>query len=102
MELSFSHPKWVWVGALMFVIGVFLVRWARRNNRERQLAGSATDAAIRALRKEGRPAGQRKQNNENTFRNAMSQFFGSVGFILVIAGLLTAVFGAVYTGPSPL
>lgn len=101
MDLNFAHPKWVWVGTAMVLVGLFLVRWARRNNRERALSGAAAEAAVRALKKEGRPAGHRKAANKNTFRNAMSQVFGSVGFILLMAGLLTALFGIVYTGPSP-
>lgn len=102
MDFTISHPKWVWVGAFMVILGIFLMRWARRNNRERELSGAAAEAAIRALRKEGKPEGHRKHVNTNTFRNAMSQFFGSVGFILLVAGLLTALFGALYPGPSPI
>jgi len=101
MDLNFEHPKWIAVGLFLFILGLVLVSWARRNNRSRELSGATAEAAIRALRREGQPAGERKAVASNNFRNSMSQFFGTVGFMCIIAGLLTALLGALYLGPSP-
>lgn len=92
-----------------------MIRWASRHNVARQLAGAAADAAITALRKGGKldasgelgrhvselsaakgPAGKAKKIASYTARQALSQVLGTGGFILAVAGFLTALFGIFY------
>lgn len=113
--IPMTHPGWVAVGIAMVLIGIWLIRWANRNSMTGAIADATTEAAIGALRKRGRPdmpselkarfddvsgaptaTGKARKVASYAFRHAMSQVLGIAGFIMVMAGLLLAVFGAFY------
>jgi uncharacterized membrane protein len=114
--ISLTHPGWVALGIVMILIGVWLIRWANRNNMASVLSGAAAEAAIGAMRKGSHGhvpgaikatyddvasapthAGKAKKVTGYIFRNAMSQLFGVIGFIMVVVGLMLAVLGLFYT-----
>lgn len=116
MELSFSHPAWIVSGVIMMAIGIWMIRWANRHNVARELAGAAANAAITTLRKGGKlevpselgarvseiasakgATGKTKKVAGYVARQALSQLFGTGGFILAVAGFLTALLGVFYT-----
>lgn len=105
--LSLTHPGWVAIGLGMILVGVWLIRWANRNNMTSAIAGATTDAAVEALRhgtragpddakRSGPHPARTKKIASYGFRNAMSQLFGVIGFISVVVGLMLAVLGAFY------
>jgi protein-S-isoprenylcysteine O-methyltransferase Ste14 len=113
--LSLTHPGWVAIGLVLIGIGVWLIRWANRNNMAGQIAGAAAEAAANALRKgahhempsaikakyddvASQPtyAGKAKKVAGYGFRNAMSQLFGVIGFIATVIGLMLVVLGLFY------
>jgi uncharacterized membrane protein len=114
--ISLQHPGWVALGIAMILVGVWLIRWANRNNMASVLSSAATEAAIGAMRKgthhgevpsaikagyddvASAPthAGKAKKVTGYIFRNAMSQLFGVIGFIMVVVGLMLAVLGLFY------
>jgi hypothetical protein len=110
------HPGWVALGIVMILAGVWLIRWANRNNMATAISRAAAEAALTAVRKgksgTGVPSaikaryddvasaptttGKAKKVSGYLFRNAMSQVFGIIGFISVVVGLMLAVLGAFY------
>jgi hypothetical protein len=113
--LSMTHPGWAALGLAMILVGVWLIRWANRNNMAGAIAGATAEAAFKAVRKGARPevpdeikvklndvtsspsyAGKAKKIASYGLRNAMSQLFGVIGFIMVVVGLMLAVLGAFY------
>lgn len=113
--LSMTHPDWVAIGLCMIVAGVWLIRWANRNNMASAIAGATAEAAIKAVRKGAHPempdaiktkfddvtsaptyAGKAKKIAGYGFRNAMSQLFGVVGFIMAVVGLMLTILGLFY------
>ncbi|MBR2536758.1 MAG: hypothetical protein IKE66_11875 [Hyphomicrobium sp.] len=113
--IPMTHPGWVAIGLAMVLIGIWLIRWANRNSMTGAIADATAEAAIGALKKRGRPdmpadirarlddvagaptaTGKARKVARYAFRHAMSQVFGIAGFIMVMAGLLLAVFGAFY------
>jgi hypothetical protein len=59
------------------------------------------EVAINKLLKgnQGREASPAAKNlPAHNFRRAMSQLFGIVGFLLIVAGLMSALLGIFYTG----
>ena len=114
--ISLTHPGWVALGIGLILIGVWLIRWANRNNMASAISSAATEAAIGAMRKRGQhgdipsaikagyddvasaptTTGKAKKATGYIFRNAMSQLFGVIGFILVVVGLMLAVLGLFY------
>jgi hypothetical protein len=113
--LSLTHPGWVAIGLGMILVGVWLIRWANRNNMAGQIAGATAEAAIKAMRKGAKPempaeikgklddvtsapttTAKAKKIASYGLRNAMSQLFGVIGFIMAVVGLMLAVLGAFY------
>jgi hypothetical protein len=98
--LSLIHPGWVAIGVAMIAIGVWLIRWANRNNMAGEIANATAEAAGKALHKgahPGTPAGPKtKRVAGYGVRNAMSQLFGVVGFIATVVGLMLVIFGVYY------
>lgn len=112
---SMTHPSWVATGIVMIGIGIWLIRWASRNNMISTITDATTEAAISAMRRRGRPdmpselksrlddvsseataTGKTKKVARYAFRHAMSQLFGVVGFLAVVGGLLLAILGIYY------
>lgn len=48
---SMPHPGWVAIGIVMIGIGIWLIRWANRNNMIATMTDATTEAAISAMRK---------------------------------------------------
>ncbi|MBK9079348.1 MAG: hypothetical protein IPL91_09610 [Hyphomicrobium sp.] len=112
---SMPHPGWVAIGIVMIGIGIWLIRWANRNNMIATMTDATTEAAISAMRKHGRPdmpseikarlddvtseptvTGKTKKVARYAVRHAFSQVFGVTGFVAVVAGVLLTVLGFVY------
>jgi len=100
MDASFGHPIWISSGVLLIVIGFIMFRWARRNDAMDEVNLAAREAAVQKLLKTpgAKPPGTSKKRATANFRHAMSQFFGIVGFLLIIAGIVAAIFGVFYEG----
>ncbi|MBS0232951.1 MAG: hypothetical protein JSR99_05650 [Proteobacteria bacterium] len=103
MDLSFTHPHWIVAGVLLLLGGFWLFRWGRRNDDRDAIAAAATEAAINKLRKNSPgktrvpPPPAAKIGAAARFRNAMAQFLGIVGLLMIIAGPVLIVFGIFYT-----
>jgi hypothetical protein len=100
----------------MILVGVWLIRWANRNNMAGQIAGATAEAAVKAMRKGAShemPAGLNGKPGDGSsvpaaparskkiagfgLRNAMSQLFGVTGFIMAVVGLMLTILGAFYS-----
>lgn len=98
MDPTFGHPKWIVAGVLLLLAGLWLFRWASRNNSADEVAAATTEAAINKFLKKGAagsPAPAKKRAMAQ-FRHAMSQFIGIIGFLLILAGLMAALLGVFY------
>lgn len=84
----------------MVVIGFLLFRWARRSNAAEQIASATREAAVDKLIRgqKGSPQAASKKLAPHYFRRAMAQFFGIIGFLLIIAGLMAIFLGIFYVG----
>jgi hypothetical protein len=100
MEPTFGHPLWISSGLLLMLAGFLLFRWARRRDPSATIAVATREATVRKLFGGGRKdAAQRSPNlAPHYFRRAMSQLFGIIGFLLIIAGLMAAFLGIFYVG----
>ncbi|MGO4682804.1 hypothetical protein [Hyphomicrobium sp. 2TAF46] len=99
MDPGFAHPLWIVAGVLLIFAGFWLFRWSRRNSASAEIAAATTEAAVNKLLKN--PAGSAKPAKKRAaanFRNAMAQLAGIVGLLMIIAGLVYAVFGIFYSG----
>ncbi len=101
MDPTFAHAHWILTGTLLLFAGLWLFRWARRNDNRAEIAMASTEAALNKLRKPSpgstRPAATSpKSGTAARFRNSMAQFIGIVGVVMVIAGLVLIVFGIFY------
>lgn len=95
MDLGIAHPHWIVAGLLLLLGGFGLFRWARRNDSRAQIAAATTEAALNKLLKNS--AGKApKPGTAALFRNAMAQFLGILGIVMMIAGLVLIVFGMLY------
>jgi hypothetical protein len=99
MEPTFGHPLWISSGLLLMLAGFLLFRWARRGDPSTTIAVATREATVRKLFGGGRK-GPRDSHNlaPHYFRRAMSQLFGIIGFLLVIAGLMAVFLGIFYVG----
>jgi hypothetical protein len=104
MDPTFLHPKWIGAGLALFVCGIWLFRWGRRNDMSAQLAAATAEAAINKLRKNSSPKTKpnapaaTRGSTAARFRNSMAQLLGIVGILMIIAGLVAMIFGVFYTG----
>lgn len=104
MPQSMQHPLWIFVGLMLVLVGILLVRWAARNDMTSAISQATAQSAIGALLRRSSKSGRRKARAEEkanrptgyAARHAMSQLAGAVGFILIMAGLLAAVLGVYY------
>ena len=101
MDPTFAHPHWILTGILSLIAGLWLFRWARRNDNRAEIAMASTEAALNKLRKPSPgsprpPAASPKGSTAARFRNSMAQFIGIVGVVMLIAGLVLIVFGIFY------
>jgi len=102
MDPTFGHPIWIAAGVLLVLAGFGLFRWAARNNASGEIAAATTEAAINKLLKKspdrnaGGSSALAKKRAIAQFRHAMSQFFGIVGFLLILAGFMAALLGIFY------
>jgi hypothetical protein len=115
-SLSIAHPLWIALGLVMLLIGVWLIRWAARNNMASAISSATAEAAFNTIRKGGKfevpgevrarmddvrsaqgTTGKAKKVAGYAFRHAMSQLFGIVGFLLVTAGLVAIILGVYYS-----
>lgn len=103
--MEFPHPKWIAVGFGLVVIGILMIRWAARNNRQQELVRANAEKTLDAFRKsaggnspDARAAAKKREAELDRDRidTSLSQFIGAIGFILVMAGLTAATLGAFY------
>jgi hypothetical protein len=99
MEPAFAHPLWISSGVLLMLVGFLLFRWARRSDPSAAITAATREATARKIFGGGRKTARAPQNlAPHRFRRAMSQLFGIIGFLLVIAGLMAAFLGIFYVG----
>jgi hypothetical protein len=104
MDATILHPKWIVTGLALCLGGIWLFRWGRRNDRSGEIAAATAEAAINKLRKNTSPkekppaAGSTRSSAAERFRNSMAQFLGIVGALMIIAGLVSMIFGVFYEG----
>jgi hypothetical protein len=104
MDLTFAHPHWIVAGVLLILGGFWLFRWARKNDTSAEIKAATTEAAFGKLLKktstkvEGTGSPSTGKVAAARFRNSMAQFFGIVGILMAIAGLVAIVFGMFYGG----
>lgn len=110
--MQIDDPSWLIAGLVVCALGVWLIRWAARNNMASEIKDAAVSATLSALAKRGRPdlpdnvkarmselnaaggvTGKAKTVAGYAVRNSLSQVFGVLGFILLMAGLLVAAIG---------
>lgn len=96
MDPTFGHPLWIGSGVLLVIIGFLLFRWARRLGAPDRNATAQHDASVGKIFKGGQKGP--KSSAPGSFRRAMSQFFGIVGFLLIITGLMAIFLGIFYVG----
>jgi flagellar biogenesis protein FliO len=106
MDPTFGHPLWIFSGVALVLVGFWLFRWATSSNTSGRSASTAEQGKLRGLfrrRKSQADAPSTAATNApskaaSNFRRAMSQLFGIIGFLLIIAGLMAAVLGVFYPG----
>ncbi len=101
MDPTFAHPKWILAGVALILGGLWLFRWARRNDASEAIAAATADVAINKLRKNspkpaGAPSPAARISTATRFRNSMAQLAGILGILMLISGLVAAVFGIFY------
>ncbi len=104
MDPTFAHPHWIVAGVLLILGGFWLFRWARRNDAQAEISAATTEAAINKLLKNPQAKAETAKPSSAgsgaavRFRNSMAQFFGIVGALMMMAGIVAIVFGAFYAG----
>lgn len=115
MALSLNHPGWIAIGLALIVAGIWLIRWANRNNMASAIAEATAEAAFKGIRKGAAPdmpatikarlddvnsaptkTGKAKKIAGYGIRHALSQVFGVAGFILLVVGVMLVALGAFY------
>ncbi len=110
--MQIDEPTWLIFGLILCALGIWLIRWAARNNMASEIKDAAVSATLSALAKRGRPdvpdnvkaklseleaaagvTGKAKTVARYAVRNSLSQLFGVLGFILLMAGLVIAAIG---------
>ncbi|MFT3730126.1 MAG: hypothetical protein QM780_01705 [Hyphomicrobium sp.] len=102
MDLTLVHPRWIVTGIILILAGLWLIRWARRNDGSAEISAATAEAAFDKLRKKpGQKSAPKPGLAAVRFRSSMAQFFGIVGTLMAIAGLVSIVFGVFYSGSLP-
>lgn len=98
MVATFGHPLWISSGVILMLVGFLLFRWARSINAAEEVSAATKEAAVAKILKGGqvRDAAASKKLATYNFRRAMSQLFGIIGFLLIIAGLMAVTLGIFY------
>jgi hypothetical protein len=102
MDPIFAHPLWIVAGILLILVGLWLFRWGRQNDASAEIAAATAEAAFEKFRKKSptkdaqKSAFAAKPKAKVYFRNSMAQFFGIVGVLMTIAGIVAIVFGIFY------
>jgi len=95
MDPTFGHPLWITSGVLLVIVGFLLFRWARRLGAPASSVPAQRDASVGKILKGQKSS---KAAGPGSFRRAMSQFFGIVGFLMILAGLMAIFLGIFYVG----
>ena len=104
MDPTFDHPLWIVAGVALIFAGLWLFRWARRNDASAEIAAATAEAAFGKFRKnsstkdQGKSAAASRAKRAVYFRNSMAQFLGIVGVLAIITGIVAMVFGIFYEG----
>ena len=93
---ALTHPAWLVYGILAVVAGIWMIRWASRNNMASAIKDATVGAAIDAMKGSRGPGGKSKKVASFSVRQSLSQILGITGFILVTAGILAAIMSAYY------
>lgn len=97
MTSAIDDPAWLLIGLLMTAAGIWMIRWASRNNMASAIKDATVDAAVDALAKRGHhdmPQDPKAKTVASYgVRNSLAQVMGISGFILFMAGLVTAAIG---------
>lgn len=102
MDPTFGHPLWIFVGAVLVLVGLWLFLWATGRS-----ASATEQGKLRSIFRRGKiqpnvpstaAANATPSKTVSNFRRAMSQLFGIIGFLMIIAGLMAAVLGVFYPG----
>lgn len=115
MLTAITHPAWIAYGLIAALIGIWLIRWASRNNMASAIRDATVGVALDTIAKRGRPgmpaelrakvddirnaqgkSGKARKIASYGVRHSLSQIAGITGFILVMSGLVTAVLGVYY------
>ncbi len=103
--MDLAHPKWIFFGIASVLFGVWLIRWAARNNMAGRISDATAESAADGLRARGKAGVDQLRSSEKatrekvarySARNSMSQLAGIIGFMLVMGGLLAVVLGVYY------
>jgi hypothetical protein len=104
MDPTFGHPLWIFSGVALVLIGFLLFGWATSSDTAGQTADATGQGRLRKLFRRGQhtapstAATNARSKTRTNFRRAMSQLFGIIGFLLIVAGFMAAVFGVFYPG----
>jgi hypothetical protein len=105
MDATFGHPLWIFSGVALVLVGFWLFRWATHSDTAGQIADATGRGKLRSLFRRGQPnapstaaTNAPPSRTATNFRRAMSQLFGIIGFLLIIAGLMAVVLGVFYPG----
>ena len=103
MDPTFGHPIWIFSGVALVLIGFWLFGWATSSDTAGQTADATGQGKLRKLFRRGQhnapstaAANAPPSRTRTNFRRAMSQLFGIIGFLLIVAGLMAAVLGVFY------
>jgi hypothetical protein len=101
MDPTFGHPIWIFSGVALVLIGFWLFGWA--TSRDTATADATGQGKLRKLFRLGQhnapstaAANTPPSRTRTNFRRAMSQPFGIIGFLLIVAGLMAALLGVFY------
>ena len=93
MEPTFGHPLWISSGVVLVIAGFLLFHWARLLGARDQIANAQRETSAGQILKGKKTS---KSSAAGNFRRAISQFFGIVAFLMIIAGLMAIFLGIFY------
>ena len=101
MDPTFGHPLWIFCGRGARARRLLAIWWA--TSRTPATADATGQGKLRRLFRRGQhnapstaATNAPPSKTRTNFRRAMSQLFGIIGFLLIIAGLMAAVLGVFY------
>ena len=92
MDPTFGHPLWIFSGVALVLVGFWLFGWATSSD----TGGLTADATGQHNAPSTAATNAPPSKTRTNFRRAMSQLFGIIGFLLIVAGLMAAVLGVFY------